>query len=479
MRWLMKAISFVLILTILCGISSGCGKDQSPTTQELMEKYGNESYVYVPKDEMPMIYLYGQEDEELRNKITYYNAGHRGQTNKQLRYLLCNDLTIEQFGLKMHTQMMSGGEPDMILTRQSEMFSDINKVIASGALAAWDEYEANWDHNLYYEKMLDGVYSPDGKHYLIPINVDMQFIVTTKSTLEQYGLTEDDFSDFTKTTETLYHLWQTVGSDIYPSMSYPDFTQVLSDILDYEARQTAMLQGSNWETLLKWKEIFCVLQKRIEQSSLLPKSTNMEYIMDGKILVEFADIDMLNSMLSDYKRLMSEKNNDPVDTDNMTPNFFPPKESDEKDLFFEEVFSDLIFIPLYNDEGKIIGEVDAYAIMSSQAKGKEAITDFMKWLVEGKYYVPELGGGELSLHIPHINKTSTINEFWGFYAQGYVKGIFTGDIIHKIIDDKEWSLCVPNSVRTKYHDIIINYLYSPETADWQELERSINIYLSE
>ena len=457
-----RIFSFLMALSLVLTLFTGCGKDKSPTTEELMEKYGDGTYVSV--DEMPMVYLYGEEDSELRNQIINYNYGHQEKLNQQFRYILCNDLPLDQFGTKIQTEMMSGTGPDLIFTRQSAMFSDINKVIASGAFGAWDAYESDLDSNRYYTKMLDGVYSPDGKHYLLPLNVSMQYVVTSKTNLQKYGLPVEDLADFGKMTDALYRLWQTTDADVYPivittdhyrkyipTLTYNgdlDFTAVMPEILDYQSQKTALSDESNRLILEKWGEMLALAQKRRDdEAPNIPKSI-LHGILSGTVIMEIMSQNQLTYYLYENTQWLDE---------------------DEA----KEQLSDLVILPLCDTQGRIVADIDTYAVMSANAKGEDALAGFIKWFAEGEYE------GNLLLSEPYLNQESTIEEFNIQYGKDYTEGVFSGEILHEMIKDAEWNLRVPNDSMKEFNTEIMDCMSNPDTADWEELERSINIYLSE
>lgn len=80
----------------------------------------------------------------------------------------------------------------------------------SGAFQSWDKLIKDWDRESIYANALDGAISNNGELYLLPLAFESTFVVTTKSNMEEFSLTEDDFSNFYKTTDTILYLYEKV-----------------------------------------------------------------------------------------------------------------------------------------------------------------------------------------------------------------------------------------------------------------------------
>ena len=477
-----KVIALFLSLLMLCGVFTGC-KDEAPTTEELMENYSDESYVYVPEDEMPMVYLFGKEDEFVYDLAIGRHNQHTTNPLYKVRSLVCTTLPIDQYGKKMQTELMSGKGPDMIITTHSDLFADMNKAVQSGAFASWDALIADWEGE-YLENAVRGVYSPDEHSYLLPLSFEPMFLVTTKTNLEKYGLTEDDFINFDQTTQTLYRLCQTVDENIYPTLSRPDFTQAIDGILNHDLRKSELSNEQNSRILKQWEEMFAVLQQRSDEHPLPAVSYRLDSVMSGRLLFEFMDIDELNYALYEMKQAVTQKNYDigamnqiGLAQFNTEMNELGSGEGKAGKQVLEKV-DDLVYIPLYDVKGRAIGTVTSYALLSSSYDGEEALKRLVERIV---FIIDETGLDGIHSNADGLNLSyvSTEDSFLRNYQQGYIKGIFDVDVIWNMIKDVEWNLRVPNETVKTYHETITNYLYYPETADWEELESHINIYLSE
>ena len=485
MRRISQILSLLLAVLMTIGLFTGCKKEV--TTEEIMKKYSDQPYKYVDPDTLPIAWSYGKIDDDLNNIVFSYSLHIKDKyPEKAVRDQLCYTLPLDQFGLKLQTQLMSGEGPDMIITAQTEMFSDIVKVINSGVFTDWDKWIADWDTSKYMEKAIDGVYSRDGKHYLMPISFQPKLLITTKSSLEKYGLTEDDFSDMLKTTETLYRLWQTVEEEVYPTRSRPDFTQALNGILDYDTAKTTLQDADTRIILDQWQEMFSMVQQRHKEHPLELRNTNFEYILNGEVLVEFTDLDSLSYSIYEYKdnylktevgKIIKEYDTSSFSIEelNQLQEQLKSDTEDEVEVILQQKLSDLVILPLYDSNHRVMGDIKSYALLSSKSQKQESIAECMQWIVEGGY----LERTFLNVEGLCITEETSLQAFYGKYNQGYTKGVFTETIIIDMLKDADWNLRVPNATLTEYHDTITNYLYYPETADWEELERSINIYLSE
>lgn len=62
---------------------------------------------------------------------------------------------------------------------------------------------------------------------------------------------------------------------------------------------------------------------------------------------------------------------------------------------------------------------------------------------------------------------------------GYTWYIDYAQLLAEVFEDTPMNLRVWNSTLQSYSNTIAEYMENPDTADWEELEKSINIYLSE
>lgn len=81
--------------------------------------------------------------------------------------------------------------------------------------------------------------------------------------MEEYGLSEEDFSDFYKTTETLLSLYQQVPENRYVHCTEPDYVKLIPEIFDYTLETTAICSIETQELLKRCQMIPDLLDEKV------------------------------------------------------------------------------------------------------------------------------------------------------------------------------------------------------------------------
>lgn len=188
------------------------------------------------------------------------------------------DLTLDQFNTKAQAELMSKDGPDILLTTNTDLLGDANKAVLNGAFMDCSDFHKKWEKDGLFTTMLEGAKSGDGGLYIFPITMETTFIVTSKSRLEQYGLSEKDFSSFDKTVDTILKLYE--QTDRYVFYYEPDITMLLDGLFDYQKGRTNLLEEETVQLLEKW---YTVLEMKAER-----KEEHMR-INDDAMFTEYDD----------------------------------------------------------------------------------------------------------------------------------------------------------------------------------------------
>ena len=423
-----RIFSFLMALSLVLTLFTGCGKDKSPTTEELMEKYAEETaeiWLYDSGEDS----VYDLSIDGIQGDITTYNSIHP-EMPINLKIYHENSYSYEQFQQKLQASLMTGDCPDLIVSRDPNLLSNVEKSIQSGALKSFDEIIAKWDKDSYYPEVLDGVRSDDGKVYILPISYDPDIIVTTSELLEQYGVTENDFDDLHEITQTAIKIGEqlTEQPEIIAEWTLFAPTRWIPSVYDINAGKTALLTDEVQAMISEWKKVYDLR---------LP-----HYPVDG--VTGIARVAVGGQVLS-------------MEPLSYTHTYLYEKPQTEQNRY--------LYMPMRDTDGYMTGTIGYYAVMPKLGEYEETITAFLNQILFGqKGY---MGGWNLECWLSKQCQSKN-----GF-------GIASIDALSEV----PMRLTIDNQAQQEFNmqisDMIWN-LEDPETADdWEELERSINIYLSE
>ena len=264
--------------------------------------------------------------------------------------------------------------------------------------------------------------------------------------MEAYGLTKDDFSDFYTTTDTILRLYESTDEDTQVFIRDFDYMRVLSDVIDYNSKKITLDVEKMQETAEKWEQIYT------EQKSRKRALVDESYPFAGKDtrVLEIMDSNLF-SFFYGQGRYVHLKN-------------------------------ELVLLPVNGIDGKMFGDIEAYALISSNTKRKDAVNDYLKYKVLDR---PARFGGFnsqdplIALYISKDTTAASLPENLEMMAAGLDFSDSYIELLSDFFTDTPMNLKVWSSPLREYSETITEYLQHPETADWEELERSINIYLSE
>ena len=423
-----KVIVLLLVVSLIIGCFTGCGKDQSQTTEELMEKYSE------PVDEKIQVWLYNSGTDfiaewyqDIESSFNYYNLNAGENTKFHVTVFHHTDLNKEQFQKKLQAALMSADGPDLVLSHDPELFSNVEKLIDAHALRSFDSIISEWEDSLYYPQVIEGVRSEDGQVYILPISYNPDVIVTTQENLDQFDLTKDDFENLDETLDSLTAVWQQLSDkpDVVAEWSVYYMTRYIPAILQNNQGKTEVLTESvqaNYEKLMQ------MITYR-QDHSMPTGFQELERIAGGTQL--FA-ITPLNQAV-DYLKTIGE-----------------------------EERAQYVFIPMRNTVGEMSGSVGLYALLPKMGEHEQSIASYLYMMLFSDKEIEYLPADQLWL-TPRCMKWNLINL----------------DAITKL-SESDMRLRLYNQIEDEFNFRILGLVeQNASESDWAELERSINIYLSE
>ena len=173
-----RILALLMFCVLLIGSIPGCGKQDTPAGLTIWIVESTKNINYLARTAA----LYQE---------TYPDAPIQIETF---------DLSYDEFSKQITTALIAGTGPDIIEIGFWEEQADIYKLMKSGVFADMSGYydaDTELDKNDLNQGVMDaGVY--DGKRYLFPTDFDLPFFLSSKSMLEKYSLTADDFSSMEK-----------------------------------------------------------------------------------------------------------------------------------------------------------------------------------------------------------------------------------------------------------------------------------------
>ena len=163
-----RILSIILVLAFLIPALAGCG---------------------IPKDtEKLVIYSPDNNYSSLLNPAL--EIFRELNPDVEVSYQIYKD---DEYQAMIREEIPAGEGPDLVLFK-SKTFPDIYKTMSSGVFEDLNKYFKKDDEILltdFVEPVMDGGVLK-GKRYLVPLNYDMPILLTTKSILEEIGLTADE-----------------------------------------------------------------------------------------------------------------------------------------------------------------------------------------------------------------------------------------------------------------------------------------------
>ena len=419
-----RYVAFFLVVLFLF---TGCHKG-SPTISELVERYGE-------KISTATVWLYG-EDQGFCNSIYRFNEKYYSKYQIVIKTFSEEDINHEQFQKKLSGALLSGDGPDLILTQDPDLVDEY-KLTQAGALRSWDEIIKEWNPNDYYYQVVDGARAEDGKLYLLPLEFDFEVIATTKDTVEKYGLTEAHFSDFITAQQTFLSFWEQnlMSSQIGCTYGRHNYIFCGNNIMDYTTEETALLSDENTLWIEQEKKL-----RQYEDQKTITYESDMEQrlhsisvLTDEAYLFSFFESILIRDLLtvSDYQE------------------------------FGYELYDQLYLYPMKDMQGKTVVTTTVVAMIPAFGEGDEAI---QAWI--NAYMFDTTLPSECLEEAYHIVKSK--NE-WSV-SSGYdtVLDRLMSEPVKTYFTDLNWYILDNNISRA-----------IDGKSDWEEFERSINIYLSE
>ena len=394
----MKQIIRCIVSVLVIMLFTGCVKNDSPTTEELMEKYS--------ESEQVVIWVY-DDYEVLETAVGYFNYRSE-QGNVVLKKYSSDDIDLFQFQQKVQAAVMSEDGPDLILSNNPSYMKDIDKIIYAGALSSWNEVISEWDEEMYYCTAIDGVKTANGDIYVLPLSFDIEMIYTSESIQDKYHITKDNFDNI----DTLKKLFLHLEHDtlFYGSIN---FLSCIPKLYDVRNQTTDLLSEPNRSRWADWNQIS--LKQYTKQN--LTFQEQLEMVADETIPFLLSDSSVL------------------LDADAMG----------------------LISYPMKDVNSEVIGDIKWYALLPKSTKKNTTINAFLQSFLFDTDSI-DYGDG-ISLSVKRSEK------------QGYGN---MASVLKQPI-----RLYARTMTRMRFNSDLQNCISASNESDWEELERSINIYLSE
>ena len=376
-----KTISLLLavfiILTTLVGCNNGVGEifSSTPNTSDLMEKYGDK--------ERFSVWLYKQtytDDIYLERVCKSYDQEQDDGLAITIKSFYVSEYSFDTFIQKLSAEIMAGRGPDLIYVNlyddymeRTECFSDLQKMIASGAFSSWNEIlqTEEWQEEKYFSSVWEAAKQSDGSVYVLPMGVDYAMAMTTPQAMEKHGVTDADLANSTALVSVLHQMAEV--SEIPPCWGDPEPDTLFSGVFDYVSGGTVLHEEPVVSALNDWGRMF-----------------------GGKrSLWDFAAQD------AEYRGGAESENNIAYDakaaviSGNSLLYLFPSryfhwqfKNSNNEDIHELWKAENQLFYPLCDENGDWVGEVTAYAMITQNSKYKGEVYRFIS------HYLFELSTGD-------------------------------------------------------------------------------------
>ena len=440
-----KIFIFIALLLSIAVIFAGCKEEGFDYEKWLKEQQKMEA-------NRPEVWIYDTDDGNMESTFLHYNhlKDEGGEPEKQYRITVFSSAEYDRdaYLKKLQAAIMAGKGPDIFLTADPDLLTDVNKVIEAGAMQPWDEYLADWTDEDYYLQMIEGCRSEDGKIYLLPIEISPYLVVTTKSNLEMYAFSSDDFADAQSTVEAFLRVCQSDAKEsgnfsfrhkLPMQMIFPEILGSRDGVSFSQPQLSALLDKfsayySTGEFVTSTQKMFYVTLNRI---------------LDQNLPADIMTADILLLNIQHLRLSALEKGEDAVEQT------------------MRELQEELVLFPLVDTDGKMCTEIVMYAMIPRNSKAPEVALDMVQTSLYERQLSTNLGYFSVSKGYTDFSMRSYRQEYsivseqleqiLNYPMKGYVMNQMLSDIAGKINDG----------------------LILGESYDWDELEKKINIYLSE
>ena len=187
--------SLILTIALLLSAFAGCGKSEKTAN--------NRAENSTPPDEIEPDYSWFSFPEET-NKLTVYS------NEEDLKAVLDPALRIfrelypevevdyeiynqDEYGERVRAEILAGRGPDLVLL-ESVTLPDIYKTMSTGIFTDLNPYyvsDSDIDPADFLGQVMDGGVM-NGKRYLAPLSYDTPLLATTRSILDEIGMSEDE-----------------------------------------------------------------------------------------------------------------------------------------------------------------------------------------------------------------------------------------------------------------------------------------------
>ena len=262
-----------------------------------------------------------------------------------------NDMEEDDFFTRISAEIMSGSGPDIIISEFGRM--NANKMMRSGAFADLNEFleaDPEFDLSKYNANVLKGG-QVDGKQYIMPLTYRLPLVLTTQELLDKTGFdisTADNYNAFLE--ECLKYKQANIPGAPELSLDYY-MTPYLADAVDYDTGEAKINTPENRETIRLNYEAVASLsdaegygsggfyaQKIFENEAMLPQATQP------------ASLYMIS-----YRALKGTA----------TP----------------------VMAAVRDAEGRLMAEIDEYAMINANSPNKENAYAFLKLLMSDENYL--------------------------------------------------------------------------------------------
>lgn len=322
----MAKVGCCSVLLILC-LLTGCAQDTSSI---------NEFVVFCPQ--------YMQNDLN-QNIIPVFKKEH---PEIAVNYYLDGKWTEEELKIKLHTEMMAGKGPDLIIA-SPDTLTDIYKIATSGAfydinIFMLEDTSLQLDESYMTAVMKAGFI--DGHQYFVPLQYTTASFLSTREILEENGFdaaactTQNGFLNeaelfFSRNSERCL-----VTNDATATLLSYQFP----DLIDYEGIYTDM-DVSRFKIML---ELFKLDYKRsIEINDTLKSLNWYQQLSEGYSLFT-----IVSGGYSQFQRMAMLK-----------------------------TIGEPIVIPVYDTSDKVVASVNTFAAIGSTSKNPQIAYDFIKLLL--------------------------------------------------------------------------------------------------
>ncbi|MFZ2538942.1 MAG: ABC transporter substrate-binding protein [Oscillospiraceae bacterium] len=330
-----KLLCVLLLIIILCPFLTGCDEKTSKNTLT----------VYV-------------QNRSNRSDIEAVNAKYKTlYPNVTLRFFELESLDWKSLKAKLHTELMSGRGPDILILNPN-LFGDINKAMQAGAFCDLNEFlrnDAEYNADNYYQNVLSAGKYKD-KQYVMPLSFNVPVLMTTQHMLKKSEFNPDNCNDYQGyISEVVKFIEKSKkGNGTFSLLGYntdpPSFLQYIeTNMFDYKDRIIDLKIDELRQICLDYK-IYHHYRNTENEIVSWELGDVYNYLSQEKILFDCAG---MNDSASDLfiNAAMLNVNNVPV------------------------------LLPIKDTQGRLNVEVTSIAAISNTCENKQNAYNYMKLLI--------------------------------------------------------------------------------------------------